>query len=136
MPHLKRRKIFISHAWQYSEHYETMVRWLNGAPNFVWSNCSVPRTNPLGINTKSNLEIGITNQINPAQIVIILGGMYANHSDWIDYEISEAARLRKIIIGVRPWGQERVPLIVQNASDCELVGWNQMSIIRAVRGFL
>jgi hypothetical protein len=74
----------------------------------------------------------MTRQISPAQGVIILAGMYAAHSEWIDYEISEAVRMGKFIIGVRPWGQERVPANVQNAADV-MVGWNSASIIQAVR---
>ncbi len=75
----------------------------------------------------------MTRQINPSQIVVILGGMYAAYSGWIEYEINEAKRLEKPIIGVRPWGQERMPRIVQEASWCDPVGWNSASVIKAVR---
>lgn len=77
--------------------------------------------------------MGMTRQINPSQVVIILGGMYAAHSAWIEYEIKEAKRLNKPIIGVRPWGQERTPQIVQDASWVPLVGWNSASVVSAVR---
>jgi hypothetical protein len=50
-------------------------------------------------------------------VVIILAGMYAHHSDWSQYEINEAKRLKKPIIGVKPWGLERVPLSVQTAAN-------------------
>lgn len=135
MPILKNRIIFISHAWRYSEHYNTVVRWFNEEPNFSWNNCSVPSDDALPDKTSKGLSAGMTRQINPAQVVIILGGMYAAHSDWINYEISEAQRLNKVVIGVRPWGQERVPIVVQNASICEPVGWNRSSIIQAIRTF-
>ncbi len=125
--------IFISHAWGYSSHYNTIVSWLNGAPNFSWKNCSVPSTNGLPDKTSRRLSQGMTRQLNPAQVVIILGGMYAAHSAWIEYEISEAQRLRKPIIGVKPWGQERTPKIVQDASSCEMVGWNSAGVISAAR---
>ena len=74
----------------------------------------------------------MTRQINPAQGVIILAGMYAAYSDWIEYEIKEAQRLDKIIIGVKPWGQEKIPTIVQDAAHI-MVGWNSASVISAVR---
>lgn len=135
MPNLKNRMIFISHAWEYSEHYFTIENWLNSALNFKWSNCSVPSHNALTDKTTPGLERGMTRQINPSQAVILLGGMYAAHSSWIEYEIAEAQRMGKTIIGVRPWGQERVPLAVQNASTCPLVGWNSASVIQAVRDY-
>lgn len=65
--------------------------------------------------------------------MIFLWGMYAAHSAWIDYEISEAQGMGRPIIGVQPWGQQRVPVSVQNASTIPLVGWNKSSIIQAVR---
>ena len=58
--------------------------------------------------------------------------MYVAYSRWIDFEINTALSICKPIIGVRPWGQERVPLIVQNYSTV-LVGWNQKSIVDAIR---
>jgi len=78
---------------------------------------------------------GITRQINPAQGVLIIAGMYAAHSGWIDYEISEAKRLKKVIIGIRPWGQERMPLKVQDAATV-LVNWNSASVVDAVRTYI
>lgn len=133
MPILKTRAIFISHAWRYSSHYETMVSWFNNEPNFSWKNCSIPSTDGLPDKTSKGLSEGMTRQINPSQVVIILGGMWAAHSEWIEYEINEALRLEKPIIGVKPWGQEKVPKIVQDASSCPLVGWNSSSVISAVR---
>ncbi len=135
MPELKNRMIFISHAWRYSEHYATLVKWFKDEPNFSWSNCSVPSDDGLSDKTSAGLRAGMTRQINPAQVVIILGGMYAAHSAWIEYEINEAIRLNKTIIGVAPWGQEKIPVIVQNASICPVVRWNSASVIGAVRQY-
>lgn len=133
MPHLRNRMVFISHAWRYDTHYNKIEEWLNSAQNFSWSNCSVPSTNALPDKTSAGLSRGMTRQINPAQVVLIIGGMYTAHSAWIEYEISEARRLNKTIIGIKPWGQQRVPRIVQEASVCPVIGWNQASVIRAVR---
>lgn len=133
MPILKNRMLFISHAWRYNEHYWTLVKWFNEEPHFSWSNCSIPNHDALPDKTSKGLSEGMIRQIRPAQAVIILGGMYAAHSDWIDYEINQAKTLNKIIIGVTPWGQERVPANVQNASVCPMVGWNRTSVIQAVR---
>ena len=132
MPELKTRMIFISHAWQYDQAYLTLVEWFNGAPNFSWKNCSIPSTDALPDKTSKGLAEGITRQINPAQGVLIIAGMYAAHSGWIDYEIGEAQRLGKTIIGIRPWGQERMPVKVQEAAHV-LVNWNSASVIDAVR---
>lgn len=132
---LKRRMIFISHAWRYDDHYRTIERWLNEEPNFIWSNSSVPNTNALPDKTSAGLSRGMTRQITPSQVVLIIAGMYANHSAWIEYEIKEAQRLGKKIIGIRPRGHERTPRIVQDASICPLVSWSRSSVIRAIRTY-
>lgn len=134
MPELKTRMIFVSHAWSYDEHYWKVVEWFNGAANFSWKNCSVPNHDALPDKTSAGLSAGMTRQISPAQVVVILAGMYAAHSAWIDYEIQEAVRMGKPIVGVVPWGQERVPLNVQNAAKV-MVGWNSASVIQAVRDY-
>jgi hypothetical protein len=132
MPELKTRMIFISHAWTYSSHYSTVVGWFNDAQNFAWKNCSVPSHDSLPDKTSKGLGEAIIRQIRPAQAVVVLAGMYAAHSDWIEYEIAEAQRMGKLIIGVKPWEQERIPQIIQNAADI-MVGWNSASVVEAVR---
>lgn len=135
MPELKTRMLFISHAWAYDDHYWTLVNWFESEPNFSWKNCSVPNHDALPDKTSKGLSEGMTKQIAVAQGVIILAGMYAAYSHWIDYEINEAQRMGKIIIGVKPWGAERIPLNIQNTAT-ELVGWNRQSIIQAVRDLI
>ena len=43
--------------------------------------------------------------------------MYTLYSEWIDYEINEAIRMNKPIIAIKPWGNERVPLKIQNSAS-------------------
>lgn len=133
MPGLKVRKLFISHAWSYSAHYYQIVNWFNEELNFTWSNYySVPRHDSCSETTSAGLTRCMNNQLKLSQCVIMLAGMYAAHSAWIENEIKEAARMGKTIIGVRPWGQERVPQIIQDNVDV-MVGWNRASIISAIR---
>lgn len=126
----KTYNLFISHAWKYDEHYNKIVEWLRDS-DLTWKNYSVPEHDPLDANNTKKLKESLTNQINPSSAVIILAGMYAAHSFWIDYEIDEAIRMGKTIIGVEPWGQERVPLKIQN--NARMVGWNSNSVIKAIK---
>jgi len=126
--------IFISHAWGYSSHYETIKNWINNDRYLSsnWSDYSIPVYNPVDAHSKRELKQKITNKINLSNVVIILAGMYATHSEWIDYEIDEAVRLGKYIIGVRPWGQERMPVKIQSNANV-MVGWNSSSVIAAIK---
>lgn len=129
MPTLRTYQLFISHAWHRSEHYSRVVSWFHGTPNFRWNNLSVPEHRPI---YKSNLESELRNQMRHADAFVILAGMYANHSNWIDFELSFARRIGRPIIGVRPWNAERLPIAIQNAAR-EIVGWNGNSIVSAIR---
>ena len=60
--------------------------------------------------------------------------MYTLYSEWIDYEINESIRMNKPIIAIKPWGNERVPLKIQNNATV-LVGWNSASLISTIRNY-
>ena len=134
MPNLKNYRLLISHSWKYSEPYLKVVGWLKNASYFSWSNHSVSADHPLETRTKKELREELTQQISGCHAVIVLSGMYAAYSEWIDYEISEALRLNKPIIGVKPWGSLRIPQNVQQNATV-MVGWNAASIIAAIREY-
>ena len=76
----------------------------------------------------------LTKQINPSNIVIAISGMYVAYSDWIDYEIDESVRMGKIIIGLKPWWQEKIPLKIQNNAT-KIIGWNSSSLISEIKKY-
>jgi hypothetical protein len=129
MPALKNYGLFISHAWNYNDDYYKMVDYLRSAPYFDWRNHSVPEHDPLPMD---ELEKRLNNQIHSVNAVIVIAGMYVPRSDWILKEIEIAQRFRKPIIGVKPWGAQVIPAVVQSVAN-EIVGWNTASIVDAVR---
>jgi hypothetical protein len=130
MPSLRKYKIFISHAWDYNQDYYRCVQFLDEAPNFTWTNLSVPEHDPI-LDSK-RLAAELHNQMRPAHAFLILSAMYVAHSDWIQYEINFARRIGRPIIGIKPWGNVALPVAVQDGAD-ELVGWNSNSIVDAIR---
>lgn len=128
MPTLHIYRIFISHAWEYNEEYYRLIDYLDAEPNFKYANYSVPEHDP----ADGNIEEALKRQIRPVEVVLILAGMYVSHSDWIQFEIDFAQLIGKPIIGVKPWGSERIPQAVQDAAD-EIVSWNTPSIVSAIR---
>jgi len=129
---LKDRRLFLSHAWSYDSHYNQLVKWFDDEPNFDWANYSVPSHDACSETTNKGLKECLTRQMRPTNGIIIMAGMYAAHSDWIDYEIDEAVRMGKTIIGIKSWGQERIPQKIQDAAST-MVSWQSASIISAVR---
>jgi hypothetical protein len=130
MPALRQYQTFISHAWRHHDDYYRVEQMLNDAPMFSWNNLSVPRHDP--ILKLEQLTKELNNQMRPAEIFIILAGMYVAHSEWIQYEINFARRIGRPILGIRPWGSTVVPVVVQNGAH-EIIGWNSAAIVSAIR---
>lgn len=129
MPYLRTYNLFISHAWDYNDDYYRLVQFLNAAPNLKWKNLSVPEHDPL---KTDRLEYELRGQMRDAHAFLILSGMYVAHSEWIGFEIDFARRIGRPIIGIRPWGSERIPAAVEDAATA-IVGWNTDAIVRAIR---
>lgn len=132
MPALRTYEIFICHDWEYSDEYHRICEMLDGTPNFSWRNRSVPEHDPL--DTNDELQKNLRDQIRPADVMLVLAGMYSARSGWMDWEMAFARRIGQSIIGIKPWGNTRIPSVVQrNAS--EIVGWNTDSIVGAIRDY-
>lgn len=134
MPYLRNYHILISHSWTYFSQYNNICSWLNESNNFLWSDYSVCCNNPLDTKSDKELMQKLENRIANCSCIIVISGMYATYSRWIDFEIETAKRMNKPIIGVKPWGQERIPVKIQDNSTV-LVGWNSKSIVSAVREY-
>lgn len=65
-------------------------------------------------------------------MMLVLAGMYSARSGWMDWEMEFARRIGKSIIGVKPWGNVQLPVVVQRNAD-EIVGWNTGSIVSAIK---
>lgn len=135
---LKQIHIFISHAWKYSNHYETLAnwifeeRWSVGQASLDFRNYSVPKDDPIhDANNEKQLMEAIFRQIAMSHVVIIPTGMYANYSRWIQKEINGSSLHKKPILAVNLWRQQRASSVVLNSAS-KLSEWNKKSIISAI----
>lgn len=127
--------LFISHSWTYGDAYDKLVSMLNRAPNFTYKNYSVPKNDPIhNANNDRELKAAIRNQMQHASCVLIMTGMYASYSKWIQIEIELAQEMGKKIIAIEPWGAERTSAIVKKAAHIK-AGWNTSSIVSAIKGY-
>ncbi len=130
--------VFISHAWDYSGHYDTLAKWLfgerwsAGQASLDFRDYSIPRNNPIhNVNSTQALQDAIFNQIARSHVVVIPSGMYAQYSRWIRKEIDGAKLYGKPILAVNPWGQLKKPgVVLINADDG--VGWNKQPLVNAI----
>ena len=125
--------LFISHSWTYSDAYEKLVNMLDTASYFDYRNYSVPKNDPIhNAPSTAKLREAIRMQMQPASCVLILAGVYATYSKWINIEIELAQSMGKPIIAIEPWGSEKTSLVVKKAAN-RVVGWNTNSIVRAIK---
>ena len=127
--------LFISHSWAYGDAYDKLIRMLDSDQYFKYKDYSVPKNNPIhNASYDYQLRAAIKNQMQHASCVLILAGVYATYSKWINIEIQLAKEMNKPIIAIEPWGSERTSLIVKNNAN-KIVRWNTSSIISAIRGW-
>ena len=73
-------------------------------------------------------------KVKGCSCVIILAGVYASYSKWINKEIEIAKKYDKPIIAVTPWGAEKTSKVGKDAATI-IVGWNAASVANAVRNY-
>lgn len=97
-------RIFISHSWSYSSDYDKIESFLH-QEGITYYNHSVPKNDPIHTNgTDKQLSDAIEAKVKGCSCVIILAGVYATYSKWINKEIEMAKKYSKPIIAVQPWG--------------------------------
>lgn len=130
--------IFISHSWNYSNHYDKLHEWIfkeswnsGGAP-IRFNDFSIPKNNPIHNAPNSQvLQNAIYAEIQKSHVVVIPTGMYATHSEWIQKEINGAGAHRRPILAVNPWAQERKSSVVAQAANAS-VGWTKQSVVDGI----
>ena len=126
--------LFISHSWRYGDQYDRLKNLLDKS-GLSYRDYSVPRDDPIhNAGSARQLREAIKNQMRYASVVVVLAGVYASHSKWIDIEIDLAESSfgsAKPIVAIEPWGSERTSTRVKRAAD-EVVKWSTKSIVRAI----
>ncbi|PIE91797.1 molecular chaperone Tir [Bacillus fungorum] len=133
----KTYNLFISHSWSYHKNYESLLALLDKDPNFSYKNYSVPKDDPIhNANNDKELREAIKRQMSSCHVVIILAGVYATYSKWINEEIDLANNgflYPKKIIAVEPFASKKTSQKVKDNADV-IVGWSSKSLIKAIKG--
>jgi Thoeris protein ThsB, TIR-like domain len=128
----KEYHIFISHSWQNSKALENLRTLLNDRNYFNVEFEEVSKDEPINSENATYIKKRLSEKIENSNIVLGLAGMYANYSNWMEWELDKAIEKGIPIVGVLPWGQERISSTVSSRSK-EDVKWNTESIITAIR---
>ncbi|MCY4006411.1 MAG: TIR domain-containing protein [Rhodobacteraceae bacterium] len=83
--------LFISHSWSYSDQYDSLVSLLENRSDFDFTNHSVPKDDPIHhAGSDKELTTAIMAKKVLCETVLILAGVYASYSKWIDIDIDLA----------------------------------------------
>ncbi len=124
-------KLVISQSSSYKNTFDDIVSWLNNAESFKWTCRSLVCDNPVDSTSDEELKQRLTNKIEECNALIVVSRIYDQYSKWVDYEIEEALRLNKPIIGLKHRENEDTPTKISNNAKY-LVEYNEKSLIEAV----
>lgn len=128
----KEYHIFISHSWAYPEDLKNLRKLLNERGYFNVEFEEASADEPINSANAVYIKNRLKQKISNSNIVLGIAGMYASYSDWMTWELDKAIELDIPIVGVAPWGQERVSKTVSDRAK-EVVRWNTESIVAAIR---
>ena len=111
-----------------------MRNLLNAKGYFKVEFTEVTPISPIHSDNVYYIKQRLSESIKSSDIVLGVAGIYASHSDWMEWELNKAKEYNKPILGIVPWGNERVSTVVRNKAD-KIVRWNTDSIVDAIREF-
>ena len=129
--------VFITHGWQDDEEYSEVVSWIKNSEIADQINItSMTDKASLDAADGHTLRLALSDQIEAADCVIILGSMYAKYAGWLDHEFVTSKNLDKRIILIKPLARAFaknaiVPFPVQGAAHVVLT-WHEPSLINAL----
>jgi hypothetical protein len=128
----KEYHIFISHSWAYPDDLKNLRNLLNERGYFNVQFEEASADEPINSANAVYIKNRLKQKISNSNIVLGITGMYASYSDWMTWELDKALELNIPIVGVAPWGQERVSKTVSDRAK-EVVRWNTESIVAVIR---
>lgn len=125
--------VFVSHYHEDEENIKKMKDLLGD--DFSIRNYSVTSDKYNNAKDKDYIKSLLSPLISQASICICLIGPNTHDSEWVNWEVEQALKQGKRIIGVYLWGAKDsdIPPALEDAADA-MVGWNHDTILEAING--
>ena len=125
-------RLFVTHAWDTSDEYLRIFEYLESARNFFYKNLSAPDKAPAVGGKEADRE-ELRKQIAQAECVIALPGLYRQHAELLNFEMTFAKASDKPVILMKPFGANAVlPTAITSLSD-QTVEWDGRALVDAVK---
>lgn len=125
--------VFVSHFHEDEEHISKMKVLLGD--DYSIRNYSVTSDKYNNAKSEDYIKSMLRPLINQASVLICLIGPNTHDSKWVNWEIEQALKQGKRIIGVYTWGAKDsdIPPALEDSADA-MVGWNHDTILDAING--
>lgn len=124
--------VFISHSWSHHDELVRLRNLLNTRAYFNAEFTEVSRDIPINSINANYIKTVLRGKIQTSNVLLAISGIYASHSDWMEWEMDTAISNNIPVIGVIPHGAQRVSQVVASRA-IEQVHWNTESIVAAIR---
>ncbi len=130
----KSKNVFVSHYSKDEEHIQKLKELLS-SKDYVIKNSSIDSTKPNDASNSDYIKQLLRDRISWAGKFICLIGPHTHEREWVDWEIEQAHKQSKEIIGVYINGasDSDVPDNFEKYGD-SLIGWTSEKIIGALEG--
>lgn len=128
------KNVFVSHFGKDDEHVGNL-KTLLGKSGYTLRNSSIDSTKPNDASNQEYIKGLLRDGIRWAGAVVVLIGPDTHSRWWVNWEIEQAAKQGKPIVGVYIQGEKdaQIPDNLDLYGDA-LVGWNTDAIINAING--
>lgn len=126
--------LFISHSWDHDDTLQDLKTLLNSRGYFPAEYKQVEKTCPINSENAAVVKANITKRLQESDVLLAIAGVFASHSEWMQWEMDKAKELGLNVIGVIPWGQQHISSEVYSRSVID-VRWNTDSIVDAIRTY-
>jgi hypothetical protein len=133
---MKEKRIFVSHYNKDNDRVKTLLRKLSERPYFKFKSSTIDEKKVVKSTNEKIIRKKLGNKIKFADTFIVAIGRETHKREWVNWEIEEAVRSEKNIVGVYLHG-ERDSIIPEGVEvfGNALVGWNNIDkIVEAIRG--
>lgn len=131
----KTKNVFISHFGKDDEHVQKLKANM-AEKGYILKNSSIDSTKPNRANNPEYIRRLLRMRIHWAGTFICLIGPKTHQREWVNWEIEQAHKKGKKIVGVFVHGEKENAKVPENFEKYghELVGWNSDKIIQAIEG--
>lgn len=130
----KTYSLFISHSWDHDDILQNLKSLLDSRGYFPAEYTQIEKDCPINSEQARVVKANITKRLEQSDVVLAIAGIFASHSDWMQWEMDKAKELGLNVIGVVPRGQEHISHEVYKRSVID-VRWNADSIVDAIRKY-